>query len=245
VIRWEAPGPYRVAFTSREGGVSTGAFSSLNLGARADDAGAIAENRRIACAELGLDAELLAVNRQQHTTVVNRARARARTDVGDGLWSDEPGLPLLALGADCVPIAIVTTSGPPRLAVVHAGWRGLADGVIGAGVAALGDAPTAAAVGPAIGPCCYKVGPEVSARFDPDLTSDGVLDLWEASARRLRDAGVGSVERLDLCTRCNPDRFFSYRRTGAPPRNSGGDRCCRRLRRVSATSACKRRWARP
>ena len=78
---------------------------------------------------------------------------------------------MLALRADCVPIAIATTSGPPRLAVVHAGWRGLAGGVIEAAVAALAVQETAAVVGPSIGPCCYEVGPEVSARFEPDLTA--------------------------------------------------------------------------
>ncbi len=69
-------------------------------------------------------------------------------------------------------------------------------------------------IGPAIGPCCYEVGPEVSARFDGDLTRDGRLDLWEAAARALARAGVARVERADLCTRCNPELFFSYRRSG-------------------------------
>ena len=69
-------------------------------------------------------------------------------------------MPLLALAADCVPIAIVDdATGEPALAVVHAGWRGLADGVVGAAVAALGGTASAAMVGPAIGPCCYEVGP--------------------------------------------------------------------------------------
>jgi YfiH family protein len=216
VIRWEAPGPYVVGFTSREGGVSTGAYASLNLGARADDPECIAENRRLACMELGLDAELLAVNKQRHTAIVHRARAGVPPEIGDGLWSDEPGVPMLALAADCVPIAIVAASGLPRLAVVHAGWRGLADGVVEAGVAALDSQETAAVVGPSIGPCCYEVGPEVSARFEPDLSSRGILDLWETAERALRRAGVTTVERLDLCTRCNPELFFSYRRTGAP-----------------------------
>jgi copper oxidase (laccase) domain-containing protein len=65
------------------------------------------------------------------------------------------------------------------------------------------------------------VGPEVSERFAADLTSGGILDLWTATERALRDAGVASVERLDLCTRCNPKLFFSYRRTGAPHGTQG------------------------
>jgi copper oxidase (laccase) domain-containing protein len=82
-------------------------------------------------------------------------------------------------------------------------------------VAALGGGAAAAAViGPAIGPCCYEVGPEVAARFDPDLTRDGILDLWSAGERALRRAGVDSVDRVDLCTRCRGDLFFSHRRQG-------------------------------
>ncbi len=221
MIRWAAPGPYVVGFTSRDGGVSTGAYASLNLGARADDPEHIAENRRLACEELGLDASRLAVNNQRHTAIVHRARPGAAPEIGDALWSEEPGVPMLVLAADCVPIAIATTSGPPRLAVVHAGWRGLSDGVVEAAVEALDFQETAAVVGPSIGPCCYEVGPEVSARFAPDLTVQGVLDLWEAAERALRRSGVATVERVDLCTRCNAELFFSYRRTGAPHGTQG------------------------
>ena len=221
MIHWQAPGPYVVAFTTRFGGVSEGPYASLNLSARGDDPERVAENRRIACAALGLDAGRLAVNRQRHSPAVHRAEPGVREEPGDGLWSDEPGQPMLALAADCLPIAVATTDGPPRLAVLHAGWRGLAEGVVEAGVRALGAAPTAAVVGPAVGPCCYEVGAEVSARFDPDLTRNGVLDLWSAAERALRRAGVEAVERVDLCTRCNPELFFSHRRSG-PARGAQG-----------------------
>jgi hypothetical protein len=214
VIRWLAPGPYVVAFTTRHGGVSEGPFASLNLGERGDDPAHIRENRERACAELGLDASRLVVNLQQHSPTVHRAEAGRLDEPGDGLWTDEPGVPMLAMGADCVTIAVATTEGPPSLAVLHAGWRGLAQGVVATGVASLGPGAKAAIVGPAIGPCCYEVGPEVAARFDVDLTSDGILDLWRASERALERAGVESVERVDLCTRCNPDLFFSHRRSG-------------------------------
>jgi YfiH family protein len=221
VIRWDAPGPYLVAFTTRAGGISTGPFASLNLGSQEDEPARIAENRRRACAELALDHERLALNRQRHTAIVHKAKPGAPPLVGDALWSDEPGLPLLALAADCVPIAIAVSDGPPALAVVHAGWRGLALGVVGEAAAALGGAASAAMIGPAIGPCCYEVGPEVAGRFDADLTSEGRLDLWTAAERALRRAGVGSVERADLCTRCHPDQFFSHRASG-PRRGAQG-----------------------
>jgi polyphenol oxidase len=221
VIRWGAPGPYVVAFTTRIGGVSEGPYESLNLSSRGDDPECVAENRRIACEALGLDAAKLSVNRQRHLPTVHRAEPGFRDEPGDGLWSDEPGQPMLALGADCLPIAVATTEGPPRLAVLHAGWRGLAEGVVEAGVLVLGAEPTAAIVGPAVGPCCYEVGPEVSARFDPDLTKGGILDLWTAAERALLRAGVSEVERVDLCTRCNPELFFSHRRSG-PTRGAQG-----------------------
>jgi YfiH family protein len=214
VIRWDMPG-YVVAFTTRAGGVSEGPFDSLNLGGRRDDPVRVAENRRRACDALGLDASRLAVNRQRHTPTVHRAVAGRIDEPGDGLWTDEPGLPMLALTADCVPIAVARANGgPAALAVLHAGWRGLAEGVVEAGVQALGDGPTRAVIGPAVGPCCYEVGPEVSARFDADLTEDGILDLWTAAERALRRAGVAEVDRVDRCTRCNPDLFFSHRRSG-------------------------------
>jgi YfiH family protein len=219
VIGWDAPGPYVVAFTTRQGGVSTGAHASLNLGSRHDERERIIENRRLACDELGLDHERLVANRQRHTARVVRAR-KDYVEVADGLWTDEPGVPILALAADCVPIAVVRTSGEPGLAVLHAGWRGLAAGVVEAGVGAI-EGDTAAIVGPSIGPCCYQVGPEVSDRFDADLTRDAMLDLWTAAERALTRAGVASVERVDLCTRCHPEQFFSFRRTGAPHGTQG------------------------
>jgi YfiH family protein len=222
VIRWDAPGPYAVAFTTRVGGVSEGPYDSLNLALLSDDAREnVEENRRRACAAIGADPERLAMNRQEHTALVHRAEPGARGEPGDGLWTDEPGLPMLKLTADCVPIAIARTEGRPALALLHAGWRGLAEGVVAAGAEALGGGRLAAIVGPSIGPCCYEVGPEVSERFDADLTRGRVLDLWEASERALRRAGVEQVERVDLCTRCNEELFFSHRRQG-PIRGAQG-----------------------
>ena len=118
------------------------------------------------------------------------------------------------MSADCLPIVVVRRDRPRALALLHAGWRGLADGVVAAGVAALGPGSKAAIVGPAIGPCCYEVGAEVAALFDADLTDGRKLDLWSAAERALRAAGVDTVERTDLCTRCHPELFFSHRRSG-------------------------------
>ncbi len=217
MIAWAEPG-YVVAFTTRVGGVSDGVYSSLNLTRGTGDAADnVEENRRIACEALALPYDRLAFNRQVHSTTVHRADPAARGEPGDGLWTDEPRLPMLAISADCLPIAIARTEGPRALAVLHAGWRGLSEGVVAAGVNALrtdGAHGLAAVIGPSIGPCCYEVGPEVSALFDEDLTVDGNLDLWKAAERALRAAGVERVERIDLCTRDNPELFFSHRRDG-------------------------------
>jgi YfiH family protein len=214
VIRWDEPG-YVVAFTTRAGGVSEGAYASLNLTRGTGDAEAkVEENRRRACDALGLPYERLAFNRQVHSPTVHRALAGSRGQPGDGLWSDEPDMPMLAMSADCLPVAIARTEGPRALAVLHAGWRGLAEGVVAAGVEQLGQGAKAAVIGPAIGPCCYEVGREVSERFDDDLTVDGKLNLWAAAERALRAAGGERVERVDLCTRDNPQLFFSHRREG-------------------------------
>jgi YfiH family protein len=219
VIRWDEPG-YVVAFTTRVGGVSEAPYDSLNLTiGTGDDRARVEENRRLACKAVGVPAATLAFNRQVHSPTVHKARAGTRGEPGDGLWSDEQGLSMLAMSADCLPIAVVRSEGPPALAVVHAGWRGLAEGVVAAGVSALrsssSDGPALAAIiGPAIGPCCYEVGREVSELFDADLTEDGKLDLWSAAERALANAGVERIERVDLCTRCNPELFFSHRRDG-------------------------------
>jgi len=221
LIRWDAPGPYEVVFSTRTGGVSEGPFASLNLGRKLGDVPErVDENRRRLCTVAGADPERLTLNYQRHTAIVSRARAGARGETGDGLWTDEPDVPMLALGADCVLVALARTNGAsPAVAVLHAGRIGLLAGIVEAGVAALGGRP-AAIVGPAIGPCCYEVGDDIAdgfrSRFGADVVRDRKLDLWTSTERALRDAGCASVERLDLCTACDPDRFFSYRRDGKP-----------------------------
>jgi YfiH family protein len=222
VIRWEVPGPYEVVFTTRRGGVSEGPYASLNLGRKTgDDVERVDENRRRACAEINGDAARLALNFQVHSAVVRRAQEGDRGGVrADGLWTEEPGLPVLALSADCLPIALVRANGAtPAVCVLHAGRIGLLDGILEAGVTALGGT-LAAAIGPAVGPCCYEVGEEVAtpyrSRFGVGIMHGRKLDLWQAAERVLRHAGVEWVERFDLCTACNPELFFSHRRDGKP-----------------------------
>jgi YfiH family protein len=215
LIRWDAPGPYAVAFSTRRGGVSEAPFDTLNLGRLTDDDPEhVRENRRRVAAEVGTDAELLRYGKQVHGAHVLRAGKPG--EPGDGLWSDSPGEPLLIFTADCLPVALARANGDrPATAALHVGWRGLLAGIVESGANALGGA-LAAAIGPGIGPCCYDVGEEVATpfreRFGDDVVRDGRLDLWTAAERALHAAGVEDVHRTDLCTCCNPELFFSHRR---------------------------------
>ena len=219
LLSWDVPGPYSVAFSTRGGGVSEGTFDSLNLGLMThDEPTNVEENRRRLCEAAGAEVARLAMNRQVHAATVNRAEPGERSREGDGLWTDEPGVPMLKLTADCLPIALARQNGEkPALALLHAGRLGLLQGIVDAGVAALGG-QLAAVIGPGIGPCCYEVGTDIAGeyreRFGADALRGRNLDLWTVAERVLRAAGVESVERLDLCTACDSARFFSHRRDG-------------------------------
>jgi YfiH family protein len=198
--------------------VSEGPYASLNLGRKSgDDVERVDENRRIACEAIGADVAKLALNFQVHSARVRQAEPASRGERADGLWTAEPGLPILAMSADCLPIALARTDGSrAAVAVLHAGWRGLLEGIVASGAEALGGGSLAAAIGPGIGRCCYEVGEEVAApfreRFGDDVVREGRLDLWTSAERALRAAGVGRVDRFDRCTACEPETFFSHRR---------------------------------
>jgi polyphenol oxidase len=224
LLHWDAGPAYLIAFSTRLGGVSPAPFSSLNLNRKTGDTWEnVAENRRRLCTAVGAEFAKLTLNHQRHSAVVNRAHPGRQDEPGDGLWTDEPSVPMLKLVADCLPIALARQD-RPALALLHAGRIGLIDGVVQAGVAALGGR-VKAAIGPGIGPCCYEVGEEVAAPFraeyGPDVLQGRNLDIWTAAERALRRAGVKRVERYDVCTSCNADLFYSYRRDG-PRRGAQG-----------------------
>ncbi len=223
LIEWErAPGTYRVAFTTRLGGVSEGDFESLNLGILTDDdPERVVENRRRVCAAVGADAETATMAWQVHGGKVTEARPkgileRTTFDQCDGLWTREPGQAMALVTADCYPVAVARANGEPALCVLHVGWRGLLQGIVESGVEALGPGPLQAIVGPGIGPCCYEVGEEVAEpfrrRFGESMVVDGNLDLAGATEQALREAGVDTLERTGHCTACEPELFFSHRR---------------------------------
>jgi polyphenol oxidase len=224
----ELPGA-RAVFTTRRGGGSRGPYAELNLGFSTDDDPATAADNR-ARLRRDVGAPPAAFMYQVHSAEVrvleDLEQAAERVQV-DGQATALRGIAPAALGADCLPVAI---AGGGAVAVVHAGWRGLEGGVIGAGVRAVCDlagvAPDAlgGAIGPGAGRCCYEVGPEVHARFAgyADAHAGDNLDLPAIAAAQLRDAGVGAVHDLGMCTICAPELFFSHRRdAGVTGRQAG------------------------
>ena len=227
LLRWTAaPAGVDVGFTSRAGGVSEGPFRSLNLGALTADAAAnVAENRHRVVAAAGGDGAAATMAWQVHGAEVREVDERPAPGrflepgieafpKSDGLVTSLPARPLVLLTADCLPVAIARADGR-RLAVLHAGWRGLAAGIVERGVEAVGGRARAA-VGPGAGPCCYEVGEDVAAvlrdRFGEDVVRDGRADLWLAARRALESAGAADVEVAGECSICGPDRYFSHRR---------------------------------
>ncbi len=232
-----------VAFSEREGGVSVGAFSSLDLAAHVgDDPVAVDRNRDALLTAIGIAAlrERLTCAEQIHgirAIEVTAAEAGAGGFATggppphascDALWTRECGVPLMLLFADCVPIVLVRPS-VPAVAVVHAGWRGLAAGVVEESVAALpipGDNDDLLAfIGPHIGPCCYEVGCEVVSHFDNAFVTIAAastrLDLGAAVMDRLERSGVpeGRQWHLGICTAHNTERFYSHRAEGRTGRH--------------------------
>lgn len=226
-IACELPGAH-VLFTTRLGGLSDGPYESLNLGPWTDDdPGPVRANRERAAGLAGLQPAALAQGRQVHAASVQRhtqAPAPGATPRdADGQAANVRGVGPIVLVADCLPVAL---AGEGAVAMLHAGWRGLAAGVLEAGVAAVRELGATgdlhAAIGPGAGLCCYETGEEVhtalAARRDE---RDGRrLDLAAIATRRLRAAGVGAVHVAGLCTMCatapgsEGPLFFSHRRDG-------------------------------
>jgi YfiH family protein len=229
-VRWlEADlGGARAAFSTRLGGVSEPPFDSLNLGILTEDSrDAVDENRRRLAAALGFSPERIVFALQVHgTRLIDRGDRESVSDPSmgglgqtrrageiaeaDGHVLREPGVAALVFVADCLPVAL---AGPRGVAMVHAGWRGLAGGILGAAAKAV--EATTAAVGPGIGPCCYEVGEEVLGPFAGlgDGVGEGrMLDLPEVARRLLERSGVERVELAGLCTSCEEELFFSHRR---------------------------------
>jgi len=207
-----------VLFTTRRGGVSAAPFDTLNLGLMTDDDPAdVAANRDRLRTLVGRP---LAHGRQVHGTTVERVAAAPADDHvprdSDGQATALTDVAALVLTADCLAIALAT---PGAVAMVHAGWRGLADGVLEHGIAVVrelgaADAPLSAAIGPAAGGCCYEVGDEVREAFaHAPVGGPAPIDLKRIARDKLETAGALAVHDVGLCTMCgDASLFFSHRR---------------------------------
>jgi hypothetical protein len=220
---WPAPPGVRAWVTTRPGGASRGAYAALNLATHVGDDGAqVVTNRRWLVGALGLPSEPVWLN-QVHGTAIAALDGGAVPAAADGAVTSRPGTVCAVLTADCLPVLLAARDGR-RIGVAHAGWRGLAAGVLGAAVAALGTAPAdvVAWLGPAIGPAAYEVGAEVRASFADSPAAAACLqpndrgrwqaDLYGLARLRLAAAGVHAVYGGGLCTFTDPARFFSHRR---------------------------------
>jgi polyphenol oxidase len=217
-------------FTTRRGGVSTGPYESLNLGRFTDDAPeAVRHNRDHVQDGLGVR---FAYGRQVHGRTVLTHTDPPPPDGhvapdADGQATNLRGIAPMVLTADCVPIALV---GDGAVAMLHAGWRGLAADIVAEGVDALrglgADGRLSAAIGPGAGPCCYEVSDDVRdafAEYGPEVRRGRNLDLGAVASRQLAAAGVEDIVDVGLCTICSdPTLFFSHRRDhGVTGRQAG------------------------
>ncbi len=225
---WPAPAKVHALVTTRAGGVSLPPYDSLNLGDHVgDEPAAVAENRRRLRALLPAEPAWL---KQVHGTTVALADGLAQPVEADAAAAFESGTVCAVLTADCLPVLFCDRRGS-RVAAAHAGWRGLAAGVLEASVAALDCEPAEilAWLGPAIGPQAFEVGEEVreafvrdlpaaTAAFLPGQPGKWLADIYQLARLRLARAGVSQVYGGGLCTHADAERFYSYRRDKATGR---------------------------
>ena len=248
----EATGAARAVFTTRQGGAGGGSYRSLNLSYAVGDARwAVDRNRRLAAAAVGAEPRRLVEAQQIHgaAAAVVGPREAGRTVPGvDALLTASADVWLAVHTADCAAVLIVDPV-RPAVAAVHAGWRGVAAGAVPAAVArleaAFGCDPAGclAALGPAIGGCCYEVDRPVADAMRgapwwpraarPAAPGKWYLDLRAAIRAQLIAAGL-PPDQIDVtpgCTRCQPDLYFSYRRERATGRMAACIRLCERAQR--------------
>jgi YfiH family protein len=224
---WPAPAWVRACTTTRDGGVSRGPFASFNLAAHVGDVpAAVQANRARLAAVLRLPAAPRWLSQVHGTTAVD-GTAVVGECAADAVYARSPGVVCAVLTADCLPVLLCDRAGT-RVAAVHAGWRGLADGVLERAMDALGGPPgeLLAWLGPAISGEAYEVGEEVrvqflrqgseaeSAAFRPSAAGRWLADLYQLARLRLRARGVAAVHGGRWCTYNQPEQFFSFRRDG-------------------------------
>lgn len=224
---WPAPASIHAAFTTRDGGVSSGPHAGLNLGRNCgDDPAAVAENRHLLAEHLGLPAAPEWLRQVHGTRVLSLPQGHPEPEA-DGVFTMQADVVCAVQAADCLAVLFCDRDASV-VAAAHAGWRGLCAGVLEATVAALPVAPERlmAWLGPAIGLEAFEVGAEVRAAFvvvDPAAASCFTLgaqpdkycgDLFALARQRLARAGVTEVYGGGVSTYADPERFYSFRRDG-------------------------------
>lgn len=220
---WPASSTVRALSTTRRGGISAAPYASFNLGDHVgDDPRAVEANRARLVQALELAAPPVWL-RQVHGTVV--ADAARGTCEADAACTDQPGVVCVVLTADCLPLLLCNAAGT-QVAAVHAGWRGLASGVVEAALARMGAGKNLLAwMGPAIGAHAFEVGAEVRAAFvghdartqtafRPSSAGRYRADLYQLARQRLESHGVERIYGGHWCTYSDAERFYSYRRDG-------------------------------
>jgi YfiH family protein len=224
---WPAPDAVRALSTLRSGGASASPYHSLNLGARVGDVpAAVEENRRRLRAAARLPGEPVWLTQAHGTRVADLDLPTEPGAAADAALTRQPGRICAILTADCLPVLFAAESGD-AVAAAHAGWRGLAGGVIEATVRALSVAPQSLYVwlGPAIGPSHFEVGsevreeflrsdPQADAAFAPNPRGRFMADLPALARSRLMRLGIRRIYGGGECTYRHPDRYFSHRRDG-------------------------------
>ncbi|WP_077529099.1 peptidoglycan editing factor PgeF [Vreelandella utahensis] len=229
---WPAPAGVRSLVTTRRGGFSTGPWHSFNLGFHVkDDLSAVRANRAKLARISGLVPAAFHWLEQVHGNRVVPVPAVEQTPVADAAWTDQWGQACVVMTADCLPV-LFCDDRATRVAVAHAGWRGLAAGVLESALGVFPDPSRVLAyLGPAIGPSAFEVGDEVRATFtaeDPEaeghfrpaspLGETWYADLYGLARQRLETAGVNHVFGGSACTFWDEADFFSYRRDGTTGR---------------------------
>jgi len=227
IPEWPAPAHVHAYTTLRTGGVSKGPYDSFNLGeSSGDDLLNVQSNRNLLKEMIKIPSEPVWLN-QTHSTIVHLATPRSRRQPGDASYSSYPNQVCVVLTADCLPVLICDRKGS-HVAAIHAGWRGLAKGIIETTLKTLNLSPNDLLVwlGPAIGPTVYEVSEEVrqyfitidienSAAFTPSSKSNHwLLDLYAVARLQLKKNHIKAVYGGDYCTYTDKEKFFSYRRDG-------------------------------
>lgn len=230
---WSVPSRIRAFTTTRYGGVSEGVYAGLNLGNHVgDDPRLVNQNRQLLDDSHRWDS--VQWLQQTHSTIVHKAGVVEAGESGevpeaDACWTDKPGQACAVMTADCLPVFICNRQGT-RVAVAHAGWRGLVDGIVEQTLQQFSQDDVSIWLGPAIGPQAFEVGDEVRQQFCDVLpvseqaftasvnSGKWLADIYQLARLRLQHAGIDCISGGDYCTYSQADDFYSYRRDGVTGR---------------------------